>query len=86
MAKNRFGRAPARKASAWYRVVDGIHWLGGGPPRPAYERHDGGTPERDQYQSATVIIANGVQYTRFTEYSNAGIENVMTVYRMFSTE
>jgi len=28
----------------------------------------------------TVIIANGVHYTRFTEYSNAGIENVMTVY------
>jgi ADP-heptose:LPS heptosyltransferase len=28
----------------------------------------------------TVIIANGVHYNRFTEYSNAGIENVMTVY------
>ena len=28
----------------------------------------------------TVIIANGVNYTRFTEYSNAGIENVVTVY------
>jgi hypothetical protein len=28
----------------------------------------------------TVIIANGVHYTRFTEYSNAGIENVATVY------
>jgi ADP-heptose:LPS heptosyltransferase len=28
----------------------------------------------------TVIIANGVHYTRFTEYSNAGIENVMAVY------
>jgi len=28
----------------------------------------------------TVIIANGVHYTRFTEYSNAGIENVVTIY------
>jgi ADP-heptose:LPS heptosyltransferase len=28
----------------------------------------------------TVIIANGVNYTRFTEYSNIGIENVATVY------
>ncbi len=28
----------------------------------------------------TVIIANGIHYTRFTEYSNAGIENVVTVY------
>ena len=28
----------------------------------------------------TVIIANGVNYTRFTEYTNAGIGNVVTVY------
>jgi ADP-heptose:LPS heptosyltransferase len=28
----------------------------------------------------TVIITNGVNYTRFTEYSNAGIDNVVTVY------
>jgi ADP-heptose:LPS heptosyltransferase len=28
----------------------------------------------------TVIIANGVNYTRFTEYANAGIDKVETVY------
>ena len=28
----------------------------------------------------TVIIANGVNYTRFTEYASAGIDNVVTVY------
>ena len=28
----------------------------------------------------TVIIANGVNYARFTEYANAGIDNVVTVY------
>jgi ADP-heptose:LPS heptosyltransferase len=28
----------------------------------------------------TVIIANGVNYNRFTEYTNAGIDNVVTVY------
>ena len=28
----------------------------------------------------TVIIANGVNYTRFTEYTNAGVDNVVTVY------
>lgn len=28
----------------------------------------------------TVIIANGVNYTRFTEYEKAGIENVATAY------
>jgi ADP-heptose:LPS heptosyltransferase len=28
----------------------------------------------------TVIIANGVNYTRFTEYVSAGIDNVVTVY------
>jgi ADP-heptose:LPS heptosyltransferase len=28
----------------------------------------------------TVIIANGVNYARFTEYASAGIENVATVY------
>jgi ADP-heptose:LPS heptosyltransferase len=28
----------------------------------------------------TVIIANGVNYTRFTEYTMAGVDNVVTVY------
>jgi ADP-heptose:LPS heptosyltransferase len=28
----------------------------------------------------TVIIANGSDYSRFTEYTNAGIDNVVTVY------
>ena len=32
------------------------------------------------FNRPTVIIANGVNYTRFTEYGNAGIENVTTVY------
>ena len=32
------------------------------------------------FNRPTVIIANGVNYTRFTEYANAGIGNVVTVY------
>jgi hypothetical protein len=28
----------------------------------------------------TVIIANGINYMRFSEYRNAGIESVATVY------
>ncbi|MDB6084640.1 MAG: hypothetical protein JWN43_2521 [Gammaproteobacteria bacterium] len=59
-------------------LLEFLHWVAGARAvitNDTMAAHLGASLDRP-----TVIVANGVNYTRFTEYMNAGIRNVGSVY------